>query len=395
MTSLFHVMRVHAATLFLGALVLAGCSQSEPEREEGARPSEGKAATAETATGSRGSAELTVVDGELERTTWVMQDQVYGLAGNEAPEKLCGVVNAPLAATYSPAAVPHPANNHLLAYNSFLEERPVLRVHDVARDKDSVVDEGAYSLAWRRDGALAYFKGLKPRVENPARYLGHVVVRASVESEPVRWTAEPGRYAVSAWAGDRLIVHELGQGWPNLVVFDGPKRKRLIAERAALIAVSPDGTRALITKKPAPSPIVSIVDIANGGEVATFTFSDRVDPIRGQPIDYVANLGAWAGDTVIASATGGLAVFSVADDEIALEEVLGVDPEAFPLGLAEPQSDETGRYVAASAELMPEPGAAFPRTAIMECDRVERRCVLGRSAPSFLPPRLVYNPSRP
>ncbi len=140
---------------------------------------------------------------------------------------------------------------------------------------------------------------------------------------------------------------------------------------------------------------MSIVDIASGGEVATFTFSDEVDPIRGQPINYVAYSGAWAGDTVIAPATVGLAVFRVADDEIALEELLGVHPEAFPLGLAEPQSDETGRYVAASAELMQEPGAAFSRTAIMECDRVERRCVLGRSGPSFLPPRLVYNPSRP
>ena len=215
MASLSHVMRIHAATLLLGALVLAGCSHSEPEREEGARPSASRAGTAETAAGSREgaeSAELAVVDGELERTTWVMQDQVYGLPGNGAPEKLGGVVNAPLAATFSPAAVPHPANNRLLAYNSFLEERPVLRVHDAARDKDSVVDEGTYSLAWRRDGALAYFKGLEPRVEDPAQYLGHAVVRASVESEPVRWMAELGRYAGSAWAGERLIVHELGQG---------------------------------------------------------------------------------------------------------------------------------------------------------------------------------------
>jgi hypothetical protein len=49
-------------------------------------------------------------------------------------------------------------------------------------------------------------------VEDPAQYLGHVVVRASVESEPVRWIAKLGRYAGSAWAGERLIVHELGQG---------------------------------------------------------------------------------------------------------------------------------------------------------------------------------------
>lgn len=215
MTSLSAVMRIHTVVLLLGALVLVGCSHSEPEQEEGARPSASKAGKAETATGShRGveGAELAVVDGELERTAWVMQDQIHGLPGNGAPVKLGGVVNAPFVATLSPVAGPHPANNRLLAYNSFLEERPVLRVHDAARDKDSVVDEGTYSLAWRRDGALAYFKGLEPRVEDPAQYLGHVVVRASVESEPVRWMAKLGRYAGSAWAGERLIVHELGQG---------------------------------------------------------------------------------------------------------------------------------------------------------------------------------------
>jgi hypothetical protein len=396
MRSLPDVMRIHAAALLLGALVLAGCSHPEPDRGEGARPSASNAGAAETATGSRESAELTVVDGELEQTTWVLQDQVYGLPGTQAPERLGGAVNAPFVGTLSPAAVPHPANDRLLAYNSFLEERPVLRVHDLEKGEDFVVDEGAYSLAWRRDGALAYFKGLTPSVQNPARDRGHVIVRASVESEPVRWTAEPGRYAVSAWVGERLIAHELGQEWPNLVVFDGPKRTRTLAKRAALVALSSDGEQAFITREPAPSPTVSAVDIANGDEVATFTFSDEVDPIRGQPINYVVDSGTWTGDdTVIASVTRGLAVFRVANDKIALEELLGVDPEAFPLGLTEPKSDESGRYVAASAELMQKPGAATSRTAIMECDRVERRCVLGRSGPSFLPPRLVYNPSRP
>jgi hypothetical protein len=397
MTSLSDKMRIHAA-LLLAALLLSGCSHSESGREEGTQTSASKAGTTETATRShRGveSAQLTVVDGEPGRTTWAMQDQVYGLPGNGAPEKLGGVVNAPFVGTLSPAAAPQPANNGLLAYNSFLEERPVLHVHDVARDKDFVVDEGAYTLAWRRDGALAYFKGLSPRVENPTEHLGHVVVRASVDSEPVRWTVEPGRYAVSAWAGERLIVHELQQEWPNLLVFEGPKRKRVLAERGALVALSPDGAHAFITKEPAPSPTVSVVDIAKGGEVATFAFSNEVDPIRGQPINYVADSGTWAGDTVTASVTGGLAVFRVADEEIALEELLGADPEAFPLGLTEPKSDETGRYIAASAELTQKPNAATSRTAIVECDRVERRCVLGRSGPSFLPPRLVYNPSRP
>lgn len=204
-----------------------------------------------------------------------------------------------------------------------------------------------------------------------------------------------GPYAVSAWAGNRLIVHERRQGWPDILVFDGPKRKRVLAARAGLVALSSDGAHAFITNEPNPAPSVSVVDIANGREVATFEFTDEVDPIRGERIYYVADSGAWAGETVVAAITGGLAVFRVRAGEITLEELLGVDPAAFPTGLTEPKSDETGRYVLAAAELLQKPRAAISRTALMDCDLQERICVLGRSAPSFMPPRPVYNPSRP
>jgi hypothetical protein len=220
-------------------------------------------------------------------------------------------------------------------------------------------------------------------------------VRRSVESRPVRWTTDARRYIVSAWAGERLVVHELTRGWPNLVVLDGRKRKRVLAKGAALVALSPDGERAFVVKEPDPAPNVSVVDVANGREIATFTFSDEVDPTRGERINYVADSGSWTGETVIAAVSGGLAVFRVRGDEIALDQLLGVDPDAFPLGLMEPKSDATGRFVVAVAELMQRPRAAVSRTAAVECDLEERLCVLGRSAPSYQPPRLVYNPSRP
>ena len=393
MTSFLDVSRICAALLVLASLVLAGCSHSESEPTKRA---DGGAAEAPTATASRepvDTAVLTVVDGRLRRTVWTTEGKLYGLGRRAA--KLRGVVQAPFVGTLSPAAVPNPASERLIAYNSFFRKRPVLRLHDIRSRRDSVLDEGSYTIAWSRRGGLAYFKGLTPRVRDPARYRGHVLVRASATSKPVRWTAEPGRYAVSAWAGDRLVVHELTQAWPNIVVFDGPNARRVLAEGAGLVALSPDGTRAFITKRPDPSPIVSVVDVETGDELATFAFADQVDPIRAEPINYVSDSGAWGGDTVIAAVTKGLAVFRVTDDEITLVELLGVDPEAFPLGLTEPKSDETGRYVVASAEITPKPRAAFSRVALMECDRVERHCVLGRGAPSYLPPRLVYNPSRP
>lgn len=384
-----------AAALVIVAL-LAACTDGASDQAESSRGRDRGIAATENPKGSKdtvGSAELRVVDGEVGRTTWAMGREVYGLAGE--PQKLGGVVHSPLAGTYSPAAVPNPTNPRLLAYSSFFKKRPVIKVHNLHSGADSVLDEGAYSLAWNRDGSLAYFKGLKARVRDPARHLGHVVVRRSAESRPVRWTEDAGRYIVSAWGADRLVVHELTQGWPNLVVFDGPKRQRVLAEGAVLVALSPDGRRAFIAREPDPAPTVSVVDVANGREIAAFKFSREVDPIRGERISYVADSGAWVGEKVIAAVTGGLAVFHVDGNEIALEELLGVDPEAFPLGLAEPKSDETGRYVVAVAELMQKPRAPVSRTALMECDLVEQLCVLGRSAPSYQPPRPVYNPSRP
>ena len=393
MTSFADVVRLRAAPFLLGALVLVGCVHSKPERTDTSAADETRG---ETAAEEPASAELTVVDGRLTRTTWAMANTLYGLPGKPRTRKVGGVVHAPLAGTLSPAAVPSPRNKRLIAYNSFHRKRPVLRLHDVRSGDDSVLDVGTYTLAWSRAAGLAYFKGLTERVRDPARYRGHVVVRTSPSARPLRWTAHPGRYAVSAWAGNRLIVHQFQQrSWANLVVFDGPKRMRVLAKRALLVALSPDGKRAFITRQPDPSPTVSVVDVADGSELATFTFSDEVDPIRGQPINYVADSGAWAGDTVIAGVTGGIAVFRVSQDEIVLEELLGVDPEAFPLGLMEPKSDATGRYVVAVAELQQKPRAVVPRVSLMECDLVKRGCVLGRSGPSFLPPRPVYNPSRP
>lgn len=390
--------RVRVATLLLtAALGLGGCQASDSNQRARAGSSGGAAEAGHPRHGALGGVEtahLTVVDGKLSRTTWAMRDELY-LPGRQEPEKLAGQVQAPFTGTLSPAAVPSPVNDRTIAYSSFANKRPVLRLHEFGRDQDPVLDEGAYSPVWGRDAGLAYFKGLTSRVKDPARHLGHVIVRASPESKRVRWSAKASRYIPSAWAGERLIVHELKRTWPTLVVFDGPKRRRVLAKGANLVAVSPDGARAFIATQPRPSPAVAIIDIAHGRELASFSLSDIDDPASGAKINYVVGSGAWARDTVTAPVSGGLAVFRVGGERIELEQLLGVDPNAFPTGLTEPTSDDTGRYIAASAELMQQPGAVSTRTSIIECDRVERRCVLGRSAPSFLPPRLVYNPSRP
>ncbi|MDQ4148381.1 MAG: hypothetical protein M3164_00040 [Actinomycetota bacterium] len=377
----------------VAAFVIASCTDAESER----KGEPGRAASgAETAAtnGPEGTfVDLEVEEGELERTIWTLGDQLYGL--NEEPRKLAGVVHSPLAGAYSPAAVLSPHDERLLAYGSFLDQRPVIRVHSLGSGSDSVVDKSAYSMAWHRDGALAYFKGVQPRVLDPARYPGHVIVRDTVDSRPVRWTDRAARYIVSAWAGDALIVHRLSRGWPNLVVFEGPGQRSVLARRAALVAVSPDGAHAFITREPDRAPVVAVVDVASGRELATLEFTGGLDPASGRGINYVAESGSWAGETVVAGVTDGLGVFNVTGEEINLQQVLAVDPNVFPIGLTEPKIDSSGRYVVSVAELMQRPRAAFSRTALMECDLVGHRCVVGRSAPSYQPPRPIYNPSRP
>ena len=394
MTSLRDAIRVLAATLVLAAVV--GCSHSSDADESAERSAAETAETATEADRRVASGELTVVDGRLERATWALQNRIYGLPGQPSAERMRGLVHAPFTGTLSPVGAPSAAGPHLIAYNSFADERPVLRVRNVVSDHERIVDVDTYSFAWRRDGALAYFKNLNPRVEDPMGHRGHVVVRASPIAKLVRWTNRPGRYVVSAWAGDRLLVHsQSGARWPDLVALVGPNRVRVVARRAALVALSPDGLRAFVTKEPKDVPVVSVVEVRTGRELATHSLDGVGDPIGGDPINYVSDSGAWAGETVIAAVTRGVAVFRITDNEIDLEQLLGVDPEVFPLGLSEPKLDETGQYFVAGAELEKKPRAAFSRTGLMECDRLERQCVLGRSGPSFRPPRPVYNPSRP
>ena len=177
----------YAAVALLVTVAGAACihANEQPERVV-SRPAE--------------SGHVTVVDRPGRVTApYVAGDRVYGVAGNAGPVKLASAINTTFYATLSPAAVPDRTGRRLV-YSAFHRKRPVVRLHDVDTNEDSIVDEGAFSVAWRSDGALAYFKGLEPAVRNPRRYLGHVVVRASPSARPRRWTPAPARYVVAAWA---------------------------------------------------------------------------------------------------------------------------------------------------------------------------------------------------
>ncbi len=324
---------------------------------------------------------------------YVLGDRLYGFSGSDEPPRLGGSVNSPFVATLAPAAVPDDAGR-FVAYHTFKRKSPVLLVRDLETEKDSLLARGAFSVAWGQ-GGIAYFKGLEPRVRKPLRYLGHVFVKRSLRAPAERWTTTPDRYAVSAWAGKRLIVHRMSRTWPDLLVMEGPRRTRLLAERAALIALSPDGSRAIITEEPSPSPIVSVVNIADGKVLASLDLADVSKEVADEPISYVADSGSWVENTVIAAVSGGLAVFRIDREGIALEQKLSVDAEVFPAGLLEPRMEGSDRTFVTWGELALKPRAALPKRTILECDRFTLRCEQGESIAAPLAPRPVYNPSRP
>lgn len=320
---------------------------------------------------------LSVVRGEVAARS-VSGDRIGGV-------RLAAPVSTTLVANLAPAVVPERGGRRL-AYNAWRGDRPVLRLRDGG---DRVLAEGAYSPAWRGDGGLAYFQALRPALPRPEailRYRGHVVVRDRVGAAPVRWTEEPGRYVVAAWAGRRLLAYRITAGWPELLALEGPGRARVLARDAALVAVAPDGGRAFVSTYGAEPPLVRVLDVASGRELARL----RVPGVR-----WIVESGSWRGERVAASASSGIALFRVGDAAVELERVLPLARRGFPAGVYEPQLDDDGRRVTAWGERESTPRQAFPGAAVVQCELEQLRCVRGPDVSTAVGVRLVYDPSRP
>jgi hypothetical protein len=382
--------RIGAATIVLIPLFAAGCAtfgsdDRSPSRESSPAPAPGHASAPSGAVQVSPTSELDAAH--------VVGNRAYGLAGARGPRRLAGTVNAPFSGTLAPAAVPRLDQPGIVTYHAFLAGRPVLRQYDVARRRDSVIATGAFSIAWRRDGALAYFKGLRPRVRDPSRYRGHLVVRTG-RDRPVRWTSRPGRYVAAAWAGDRLLAYRQSRLSADLLAFDGPRRARVLARNAFLVAVSPDGRQAFTSRPAAGGATVRVRDVATGASTAQLSLRGEAAPDAHHPTTFVAT-GSWWGDRVVGATNLGLLVFRIGPGGIALEQTLAVDLTAYPTSLQEPRFDAAGRRIVAWADLAAKPRQAVAETALVACDRMTLHCRQGPSAPGLQAPRLVYNPSRP
>jgi len=251
---------------------------------------------------------------------------------------------------------------------------PSLRIHD-DRGKDFLLARGAYSAAWRHDGAIAFVQGVDPTFRAGRVYSGQVIVGRGVHGRNVAWTTDPAHYVVYAWAGDRLVFYRIGRGEKTeLLVADGPGKIRPLADGTA-IAVSPDATRIAVLGQDATD--VRVVDVATGRELSW------IDVTTATPsLEWVAYSGSWVGDHIVAAASPGLAVFHVDSDSLTLEQALSLDRTRFPVGVQEPRFvDDAGNVISASADVPPDNGAGGV-SFLLKCDRIARSCERGDAAPA-------------
>lgn len=174
---------------------------------------------------------------------------------------------------------------------------PALRRVDLRTGEDTVLEEGACAPAVATDGRLAYLKGEHPTGANGEPYPGRVLVRDGLDAAPAPWTTVPGEYEGLRWAGVRLLAYRLAHPMPwvtlsDLVILDGPDRVRSLGP-VRLVAISSDGSRALVTRDEMYSATASLVRIADGEVLSRLPLGPA------GTLDNLAGGGVWVGDRVI------------------------------------------------------------------------------------------------
>lgn len=300
---------------------------------------------------------------------------------------------SPLIGWLAPLAVTSP-DGRLVAYSSWVDLVPIdpeasfseqglepgtavgvpsIRIHDSDTGADTLFETGAYSPAWKSSGAVAYFKGSKESFRIGEPYVGHVMVRESLESEAVQWTAEPGRYVVLGWAGDSLLVYQRHEGNNlDLLALDGPGKQRSLSLNSELIAISEDGGSALVDLESSGSSWgVGLIDVQSGELVSTIPLAG--DP--GQPVlTSVGYNGSWRGDRAVVSADGGVVVLGTGNGQLSMEGFL-----RFPehQGVWEPRLLADGDRFVAWASAAPAGSALSPAFQHLVCSIQARSCEAG------------------
>jgi hypothetical protein len=216
---------------------------------------------------------------------------------------------------------------------------PAVRLRDLASGRERPLEPGSMSVAWRADGALAYVRGEPPAYRANLAFTANVVVRFA-DGRVEAWTSSPDRYEVVGWAGRMLLVQrEVAGGTPDLLAFDAPGSARTLASSVLFLAISPDGTRALVAQTAAddPHPRIRLLRVADGSEIASIPISDARDPVTDEPLLNVYGPADWRGERAVMPSETGLLVLRI-DDGLRPEQMLHIDAATMADGsLLEPR----------------------------------------------------------
>jgi hypothetical protein len=207
---------------------------------------------------------------------------------------------------------------------------PGLRLRDLDSGAETTLPAGTLSAAFRSDGALAYAHGTTASYLSDTPYLRSVVVR-DAEGKLTTWSPAPDQYTVLAWAGERLIAQRaVPTQLPDLVVFDAPGKARLLAPGSSLIALDPEGERALVATGSVETEAagIGLVSLADGQLLSKVPLSALVDPATGQRITWSGGPGSWEADRVVFGSTSGMTVVRVQGSQLTAAEVVRVQTPA-------------------------------------------------------------------
>jgi hypothetical protein len=254
---------------------------------------------------------------------------------------------------------------------------PRIRVRSLAEGRERFFERGSRSPSFRSDGAIAYTVGDDPFARSQRPFLTHVRVRRTFRQAPRTWSRSPGRYTVLGWAGRRLLVERsIPAGFPELLVFDGPRRERSLGSGVNLVAVRPDG-QALLVRRPREVQ-VRVLSTNDGSLLAA---GDLAEPVFG--------IGHWLGEFVAVATQGGMAILRVQTDRVE-----SVQSFAIPSG----RSLQQPRFVGEDAFSAWTSGGgddSRPNSATLyRCTLATPSCV-AREFPLRSLPRPVFDVSRP
>jgi hypothetical protein len=269
---------------------------------------------------------------------------------------------------------------------------------DPIAGRDRLVVDGAFSIAERADGAIAFFRGIDPDYRANQPYLGHITVRPNPEvaADEVQWTTDAGQYVVYGWAGDTLLAYRQDEGEIHDVVgLTGPGTETLFAAGADIIAINPTGEYVLLADQAASGVYLFSVD--TGVLVGQADLSD-LQYLSGPDVRLPTMAiygGSWAGDRVAVETDVGIVVVDITNRTWSIDTIFPITPTPFSMGAHEPQLSPDGSTVDAWAPVPVEGGDASGVA------YVQIRCDIPLNTCEFGPPQgfrafsQAYNPSRP